>query len=158
MLSCYVCELELSTHAHTEDSDVADVVANEMLFDETGVLVGFGPELLHTFNKRFSSVPNAIAHVPHVVSRRRCLIVLGDSIGDVNMSDGYECDVVLKIGFLNRNPENLAAYMVRVAACTCILSQHSLPHLHSRHQNAFDVVIAGDSSMQYVVDILSRLA
>jgi hypothetical protein len=35
----------------------AKLVSNDMIFDESGVLVAFGPELLHTFNKRFSALP-----------------------------------------------------------------------------------------------------
>jgi hypothetical protein len=39
--------------------------------------------------------------------------VAGDSLSDIHMADGYECQTSLSVGFLNANEEeNLAKYMV----------------------------------------------
>ena len=103
-----------------------------MRFDERGTLVGFGEELLHTFNKRYELLPEHIrvieslpaprcadSCVATITPRRRNVVVLGDNKSDVRMADGYPCQCKLSIGFLNANVDaNLAAYMVCARRCT----------------------------------------
>jgi len=113
------------------------LVANDMVFDESGKLVAFGPQLLHTFNKTFGSLPDMENYI-----NRRNVIVIGDSFGDVHMADGYNCDNCLRVGFLNNpDPLSLAKYM-----------------------DVYDVVLTGDpdlkldASFDYVNQILQSLA
>jgi len=75
---------------------------------------------------------HSLSEIPR---QRKSVILMGDSLSDVLMSDGYDCDNILTVGFLNQNIEaNLKRYM-----------------------DTFDVVVTGDGSMQFVVDILRQL-
>lgn len=67
------------------------IVSNRMQFDNSGRLVRFREPLFHVYNKRAA----AIQHEPYfkeVVSRRN-LILLGDNLGDLSMSEGAQRSV-----------------------------------------------------------------
>jgi len=101
------------------------VVSNRMKFDENGVLIGFQGELIHTLNKNATTLRNSPERWAHDAVRSNVL-VMGDNLGDVHMSDGLEVQERLAIGFLNdKVTENLAAYRA-----------------------TFDAVILNDGSME----------
>ncbi|XP_059366104.1 cytosolic 5'-nucleotidase 3-like [Carassius carassius] len=76
------------------------VFSNYMDFDESGVLQAFKGELIHIYNKREGALLNA-EHFKELQSRCNVLL-LGDSLGDLNMSDGVmDLENILKIGYLN---------------------------------------------------------
>jgi len=81
------------------------LISNFLQFDQAGQIVGLGrdEEVIHMFNKseviRRKSKEEQMSH-------RKNTVLLGDSLGDVRMADGVESpEVVLKIGFLNKNIE-----------------------------------------------------
>jgi len=77
-----------------------EVVANFMKFDNQGVISGFEGNLIHTFNKAEGARENADYF--DKTSSRKNVILLGDSLGDLQMADGMKnVDTCLKIGFLN---------------------------------------------------------
>ncbi|KAA3674002.1 5'-nucleotidase, partial [Paragonimus westermani] len=92
------------------------VVSNFMEFNEEGVLVGFKDPIIHSFNKTAASIVNGDR--ARVASQRPCVLLLGDSTGDIHMADGATVDdpkgisgTVLRIGFLNESIEtNLEKY------------------------------------------------
>ncbi|KAK7124617.1 hypothetical protein R3I94_018859 [Phoxinus phoxinus] len=76
------------------------VFSNYMDFNDSGVLRGFKGELIHIFNKREGAVLN-VEHFKELQSRFNVLL-LGDSLGDLNMADGVmNLQNILKIGYLN---------------------------------------------------------
>ncbi|XP_026096871.1 cytosolic 5'-nucleotidase 3-like [Carassius auratus] len=76
------------------------VFSNYMDFDESGVLRAFKGELIHIYNKREGALLNT-EHFKELQSRCNVLL-LGDSLGDLNMSDGVmDLENILKIGYLN---------------------------------------------------------
>ncbi|XP_073700224.1 cytosolic 5'-nucleotidase 3-like [Garra rufa] len=76
------------------------VFSNYMDFDESGVLRAFKGELIHIYNKREGALLNT-EHFKELQSRGNVLL-LGDSLGDLNMADGVvNLQNVLKIGYLN---------------------------------------------------------
>ena len=75
-------------------TELVQVIANRALF-EHGIVSGFSEPLITSCTK------GEIAAT--VVGSSKGLLLLGDNIGDAQMSDGAEADVVLKIGFLNFN-------------------------------------------------------
>ncbi|KAL5971105.1 Cytosolic 5'-nucleotidase 3 [Taenia solium] len=94
------------------------VASNFMNFDEKGLLVSFQPPCIHTFNKTFGGL--ALGDEDRsVFSKRRCVMLLGDSLFDHHMADGLieediregigesDISVILKIGFLNGKVETL---------------------------------------------------
>ncbi|XP_061611592.1 7-methylguanosine phosphate-specific 5'-nucleotidase-like isoform X1 [Phyllopteryx taeniolatus] len=76
------------------------VIANYMDFDHAGVLRAFKGDLIHTFNKRKGALSH-VARFPELQARRSVLL-LGDSLGDLNMAAGVpEPRRLLTVGFLN---------------------------------------------------------
>ncbi|KAK7940113.1 hypothetical protein WMY93_003439 [Mugilogobius chulae] len=91
-----------------------NVFSNYMDFDELGVLQAFKGELIHIYNKREGALLNT-GHFRELRARPNVLL-LGDSLGDLNMADGvHDMENILKIGFLNdkvedRKPSYLDSY------------------------------------------------
>ncbi|KAI7798399.1 putative cytosolic 5'apos-nucleotidase III-like, partial [Triplophysa rosa] len=100
------------------------VVSNYMDFDESGVLRAFKGQLIHIYNKREGALLNT-QHFQELHSRSNVLL-LGDSLGDLNMSDGVaDMQNILKIGYLNdKVDERRQSYL-----------------------NSYDVVLVKDESM-----------
>ncbi|KER26334.1 hypothetical protein T265_14019, partial [Opisthorchis viverrini] len=90
------------------------VVAGDL--NAQGLLVGFTDPIIHSFNKTAASIANG--DYARLSSQRPCVLLLGDSTGDVHMADGATVDdptgisgTVLRIGFLNEAVEaNLEKY------------------------------------------------
>ncbi|KAJ0058322.1 hypothetical protein NL108_013193, partial [Boleophthalmus pectinirostris] len=77
-----------------------NVFSNYMDFDELGVLQAFKGELIHIYNKREGALLNT-GHFRELRARPNVLL-LGDSLGDLNMADGVQdMENILKVGFLN---------------------------------------------------------
>ena len=99
-----------------------DIVSNFMQFDQqSGTLIGFGGDLIHSLNKNYSHVMrqrqerSASGGVAAVASGRRNVVLLGDSVGDVAMSVGLDdVNVIMRVGWLNGSlpveAERLAKY------------------------------------------------
>jgi 5'-nucleotidase len=71
-----------------------------------------------------------------MISKRNNVILLGDSLGDLGMVNNLDVGYIIKIGFLNQDIENRLEL----------------------YKDKFDVVIAGDSSMDYVNKLLQKLS
>jgi len=119
------------------------LVSNMLGFHEdTGILKEFRKPLIHTLNKQgfvkrikeFGTESGD--RIDEMVSARSNVIVMGDHLGDLRMSEGMDnIDDALTIGFLNYNFEkNLQPYM-----------------------DAFDVVLVDDESMDVPNLILKDL-
>lgn len=110
------------------------VVSNLMDFDENGDLRAFEGELIHTMNKNATVLKKVAAGWAHD-EKRKNILLLGDNLGDIHMSDGLECSEVISIGFLNdRINERLEVY-----------------------KKTFDVVIINDGSMQFPLDFVMQI-
>ena len=110
------------------------VIANRCIFIED-VLTDFEQPLIHVFNKRAATYRNSSAFFAQDdLQNRRNLLLLGDSLGDVNMSDGLDFDCCIRIGFLNDREERLPEYLKN-----------------------FDVVILGDSNLDYVFNLVKSI-
>lgn len=63
-----------------------------------GVACAFTGDLIHTFNKREGALKNG----KQFVHNRTNVLLLGDSLGDLDMADGVkDLGNVLRVGFLN---------------------------------------------------------
>lgn len=75
------------------------VIGNFMEFDDNEQLTTFKQPLIHTFNKNDYVIPGDCYHR---LAHRHNVILLGDSIGDATMAEGFKKNgSLLKIGFLN---------------------------------------------------------
>lgn len=84
------------------------LISNMMHFDEQGIACGFSDPLIHTFCKNGSMIYKCPS-LQGKTEDRYDVLLLGDSLGDLHMADGYGpsegCVTMVKIGFLNRNVE-----------------------------------------------------
>ncbi|KAJ3034119.1 hypothetical protein HDV00_005440 [Rhizophlyctis rosea] len=109
------------------------VIANKMTFDERGTAIDFPGPLIHTCNKNEAAVTDP--RYAKDIAGRRNVILMGDSIGDLQMSSGLSHDVQLTIGFCNHDKEIwLEKYM-----------------------ELFDIVISDDSPIEFPGAILSAV-
>lgn len=118
------------------------VISNRFIFDnnendDLRKLIGFEEPVLHVFNKqaRHFKDKSAFFHRKDIDNRNN-LILLGDSLGDLAMSDGinHSSQGLLRIGFLNDRPERLESYL-----------------------DCFDVVILGDPSIHIPLSIIEEI-
>jgi 5'-nucleotidase len=107
------------------------IVSNMMVFDENDICVDFKEPLIHVFNKSEFQLETSAYY--KLIKKRANVILMGDSLGDLQMSKGVAHDLCLNIGFLN----------------------HDIKSLEPAYINAFDVVIEGDANMKPVMEILS---
>uniref|UniRef100_A0A8C7I9U5 5'-nucleotidase n=1 Tax=Oncorhynchus kisutch TaxID=8019 RepID=A0A8C7I9U5_ONCKI len=110
------------------------VVSNFMDFDENGELKGFKGELIHVFNKHDGALRNT-EYFKQV--KDNCnIVLLGDSLGDLNMADGVpNVENILKIGFLNdKVEERLEKYL-----------------------DSYDIVLVKDETLEVPNSILQKI-
>ncbi|KAK1173468.1 cytosolic 5'-nucleotidase 3A isoform X3 [Acipenser oxyrinchus oxyrinchus] len=110
------------------------VVSNFMEFDEHGVLKGFKGELIHVYNKHDGALKNT-EYFKQL--KDNCnIILLGDSLGDLNMADGVtNVENILKIGFLNdKVEERLEKYL-----------------------DSYDIVLVKDETLEVPNSILQKI-
>ncbi|KAF2318157.1 hypothetical protein GH714_001430 [Hevea brasiliensis] len=99
------------------------IVSNRMIFDDDGRLISFKGKLIHSLNKNEHALDMAAPVHEHLgdvdgviddnasVKKRTNVLLLGDHLGDLGMSDGLEYETRISVGFLNDNIENnLASY------------------------------------------------
>ncbi|KAI0236067.1 hypothetical protein L0F63_004498, partial [Massospora cicadina] len=84
------------------------VLSNKMIFSSEAPykLVKFAEPYVHVFNKGDIEIPLDSAHYRACVQRQN-LLLIGDSLGDVNMGVKLPHKNLLKVGFLNYDVENL---------------------------------------------------
>ncbi|KAG0743448.1 hypothetical protein G6F33_006887 [Rhizopus arrhizus] len=111
--------------------DNMHIVSNMMVFDEQEICVDFKEPLIHVFNKSEFQLETSPYHA--LIENRRNVILMGDSLGDLQMSQGVDHDICLTIGFLN----------------------HDISALEPKYLEAFDIVIVGDANMKPVIEFLS---
>lgn len=123
------------------------IVSNRMIFDGDGHLVSFKGKTIHVLNKNEHALDMAgplhdelgDSDGPNEdsasVKKRTNVLLLGDHIGDLGMSDGLDYETRISVGFLNDNVEkSLDSY-----------------------RKAFDLVYLNDGPMWGVVKLVSQL-
>lgn len=117
------------------------VIANDLELDENNIVTAFKEPLMHSLNKKDTSIKlvKELTRDWFVPLRsRKHILLMGDNLGDAEMSDGYEGDedvVILKVGFLNSNEE---AYL-------------------PQYRKAFDIVVLHDGPMVPVAAFIKEI-
>ncbi|TDH72433.1 hypothetical protein CCR75_004449 [Bremia lactucae] len=81
------------------------VVSNMMRFDDHGVIEGFDGTLIHSLNKTARVLLDSSFWQQCQLEKRRNVLLLGDSQGDVRMAEGLNADEIIRVGFLNVHVE-----------------------------------------------------
>ncbi|OWZ21765.1 Cytosolic 5'-nucleotidase III [Phytophthora megakarya] len=81
--------------------DNIHVVSNMMRFDAQGVITGFHGRTIHPLTKTAHALLDSPFWKECELAKRRNVLLLGDSRGDVRMADGLEIDEIIRVGFLN---------------------------------------------------------
>ncbi|GJN23908.1 hypothetical protein PR202_gb11600 [Eleusine coracana subsp. coracana] len=106
------------------------IVSNRMVFNEDGRLVAFKAPVHDN-----PGDPNGSIDDYSMVKKRTNVLLLGDHIGDLGMSDGLNYENRIAVGFLNANVEKS-------------LKDYS---------EAFDILYLNDAPMRGVVELVSEL-
>jgi len=70
-----------------------------------------------------------------VIKNRKNILLLGDHAGDAGMSDGFDAENIIKVGFLNEKVEE------------------NLEH----YKKLFDVVLLDDPPFDFVVELIKDI-
>ncbi len=109
------------------------VVSNFFDFNKDGTIKGYKSNIIHVFNKNEFQIKKTDYY--NQIKKRKNVILIGDSLGDLHMSEGIPHDEIICIGFLNYDVEKQKkAYM-----------------------DAFDVVITNDASLEYVFSVIKDI-
>ncbi|RLN94958.1 hypothetical protein BBJ28_00021668 [Nothophytophthora sp. Chile5] len=81
------------------------VVSNMMRFDAQGRLQGFDGTTIHSLNKSARVLLDSPFWKNGQMEKRRNVLLLGDSRGDVRMAEGLKTDEIIRVGFLNVHVE-----------------------------------------------------
>ncbi len=109
------------------------IISNFYQFDELGKVKGCKKDFIHVFNKNEVEVKKTPYYKE--ISTRKNVILLGDSLGDLGMTEGFAYDEIIRVGFLNDNQERF----------------------FDKYADAFDMVILDDGSMEYVNELLKEI-
>ncbi len=111
------------------------IITNLYNWDSKGNALGvIKPPLIHVFNKDEAMIRD-FPEIYKKIKNRKNVLLLGDSIGDLGMIEGFDYKTIIKIGFLNEDVKrDLENYMKN-----------------------FDVVITNDGSMNYVNKLLTEI-
>ncbi|KAE9021657.1 hypothetical protein PR003_g11579 [Phytophthora rubi] len=81
--------------------DNVHVVSNMMRFDARGRIEGFEGQVIHPLTKTARALLASPFWEERELEKRRNVLLLGDSRGDVHMADGLDADEIIRVGFLN---------------------------------------------------------
>jgi len=109
------------------------IISNLYKWDKKGNAVGIKKPIIHVMNKDETAIQNFPAF--RAIENRKNVLLLGDSLGDVGMVEGFNYDNLIKIGFLNEKIEENLSY----------------------YKKAYDVLILNDSTMDFVNILLNSL-
>lgn len=109
------------------------IISNSLIWDEEGNMIGAKEPIIHCMNKDQTMVKDFPAYSK--IKDRRNVLLLGDSLGDIGMIEGFDYNNLIKSGFLNDEVDK------------------SL----EEYKKNYDILILNDSSMDYVNGLLNEI-
>ncbi len=107
------------------------LVSNDFCWNEEGLLVEYRKPIIHTFNKEIKILKEGFSEIYEKIEKKKNILLLWDSLGDVCMAEGFPYENIIKIGFLNKEDDKyLSAY-----------------------KEIYDVVITWDGKFSFVLDV-----
>ncbi len=113
--------------------DNIDIISNAFIRDEKGKAIGVREPIIHSFNKHETIIKDFPVYKE--IKDRKNILLLGDSLGDAKMADGFDYEHILKIWFLNNDT----------------------PEHREKYSETFDLIILDDGPMDEVNEILKRI-
>jgi cytosolic 5'-nucleotidase 3 len=83
-----------------KDTPNIHYVTNRFNWDKNGKAFSAKEPIIHSLNKD-ETVLKEIPDLYKIIKDRRNVILLGDSVGDLGMIEGFDYDHLIKVGFLN---------------------------------------------------------
>ncbi len=111
------------------------IITNKFKWDDEGTAIGKPNPVIHCMNKD-ETVIEDYPEIYNKIKDRKNVILIGDSLGDLGMTTGFEYNELLKVGFLNPGEEG------------------SEP----QYRKAFDIIITGDSSAKPIKKLMEEIA
>ncbi len=118
---------------HGSLSNNITVISNFLNFDRKGKATGVKNTIIHSLNKREIEIKKH--PVFKRLEKKKNILLLGDSLEDIEMIQGLKYENLIAIGFLNEKEDEL------------------LPV----YKKYFDVIILKDGTMNYVNDLLKEI-
>jgi len=109
-------------------------VTNKFKWDKKGRAISTNGPIIHSMNKD-ETILEKISEVYKIIKPRRNVLLLGDSLGDLGMIEGFNYNALLKVGFLNFDyDKDIKGF-----------------------RKQFDVVLKGDGDFNYVNKLIREL-
>jgi cytosolic 5'-nucleotidase 3 len=125
--------IEIFLNKKGKFSDNIFIVANSFEWDANGYMKKANEPIIHSYNKDETAIHEFPVY--ERIKNRKNILLLGDHPGDAGMSEGFDADNIIKIGFLNeRVDENLDHY-----------------------KKLFDVVLLNDPPFDFVLELIKEI-
>ena len=109
-------------------------ITNHFKFNENGFATEYFLPIIHSLNKD-ETIVESFSNIFKEIKHRKNVILIGDGTGDPGMSNGFEYNNIIKIGFLNSDLEEKLEY----------------------YKSIYDVVIIGDEDISFVLNFLKEI-
>jgi HAD superfamily hydrolase (TIGR01544 family) len=109
-------------------------ITNQFIWDKNDIAIGVKEPVINSMNKD----ETALKKIPEVfdkIKNRKNVILLGDNMEDVAMTEGFEYETLIKIGFLNFDNDQL----------------------RQKYKETFDVVLEGDGDFEHINLLIRNL-
>ncbi|MDI6778452.1 MAG: hypothetical protein QMD77_04675 [Patescibacteria group bacterium] len=113
--------------------DNIHIVSNFFEWNENGYMKKARNPIIHALNKDETAIRDFPVY--ELIKDRKNILLLGDGPGDVGMSEGFDAENIIKIGFLNEKVEE------------------NLKH----YKELYDVIILNDPSFDFMVGLLKEI-
>ncbi|MFH0856498.1 MAG: haloacid dehalogenase-like hydrolase [bacterium] len=134
--------------------DNIHIVSNTFIWGDDDKVKGVSEPIVHTFNKDYASVKQFSFY--EEIKDKKNVILLGDSVSDGQMLNGFDYDNLIKIGFLNENSKcEIATY--KEVYDIIILRDGAMDYVVESFKKAFDVIIPEDGVMDFVNGLMGEL-
>lgn len=110
------------------------IISNSFQWDNQGQAIRINTPIIHTLAKNETIIKD-FPKIFEKVKERKNVILLGDSVSDIEMITGFDYNNLIKIGFLNEEIEK---------------------DLENYKEN-YDVLILNDSSVEFINNLLSQV-
>lgn len=107
------------------------IISNDFQWDENGKAVAVEKPIVHGGNKDATLVKN-FPDIFKSIKDRKNIVLLGDSLGDIGMVEGFNYDNLIKIGFLNKKSKE-------------------------KYEDVYDVLLVNNSSLRFVNDFFKKI-